>query len=401
MKRILFLTIPEKGHVNPMIGPAVWLRRLGYDVRFHAAHDISSQLQAAGLEALETRVESSPPPDLNRGAFFAGKVRDPAWLREWIRLLLIEQAPAQVAPLQQAVAAYAPDVIVTDPMIYPAGIVATRLGIPWVALSNSLNPVLDPEVTSDLLDTLKALAPAREQLFASHGAEMRFSGCDMISPHLTVAFTTPEFIGREVPGVHMVGPSMPPAARGDEAEFPWDKLRADRPVIYMSYGSQIYHQPRLFERVAAATAGMGVQVVMVVNELMRTDWLGGLPSHVLPCHYAPQLALLPRVRAFITHGGANSVMEGLRFGVPLLISPVCNDQFHQAHYIRRRNVGRVLDLDAATEADIREALETLLYDSTVASAVRQVAESYAVDGARRAADLIAALARRGEGGAGP
>lgn len=401
MKRILFLTIPEKGHINPMIGPAVWLRQMGYEVRFHAAHDISSQLHAAGLEALEMMTEAPPPPDLNRGAFFAQKVRDQAWLHDWIRLLLIEQSPAQVEPLAQAVAAYAPDVMVTDPMIYPAGIVATRLGIPWVALSNSLNPVLAPDVTSDLLKTLQVLAPARQELFASHGVQMRFSGCDMLSPHLTVAFTTAELIGREVPGVQMVGPSIPPAARGDEAGFPWEKLRVDRPVIYMSYGSQIYHQPRLFERVAAATAEMGVQVVMVVNELMRTDWLGRLPAHVLPCHYAPQLALLPKVRAFITHGGANSVMEALRFGVPLLISPVCNDQFHQAHYIRRRNVGRVLDLDRAGEAEIRHALETLLHDEEVAASVRQVAESYAVDGARRAAELIAALAQRREGGSGP
>ncbi len=69
MSRILFTTIPEKGHINPMIGPAVWLQRRGHHVRFHAGHDISSQLRAAGLEPVGGMSESAPPPDINRGHY--------------------------------------------------------------------------------------------------------------------------------------------------------------------------------------------------------------------------------------------------------------------------------------------------------------------------------------------
>ena len=389
MKRIIFLTIPEKGHVNPMIGPAVWLQRMGHDVRFHAAHDISRQLRLAGLEPLEGNTEiPAPPPDANRGALFAEKVRDPLWLRQWIGRLLIEEAPAQLPALEAAMARFQPDLIVTDPMIYPAAIAAHRAGVSWVALSNSLNPVLDDTIKSDLLDTVHSLAPARDELFARYGMALKFRGCDMFSPYLTIAFTTPEFIGRSVPGVEMVGPSLPPEARGDEADFPWGKLAMDRPRIFMSFGSQIYHQPELFQKVIRATDSMGVQLVLSVNELLSSDALSELPAHVLACYYAPQLALLPKVDVFITHGGANSVMEALRFGVPLLISPVCNDQFHQAHYLRQSGTGIVLDLYGADETQVGDSLRRLLGDATIASNVRRVARSYAVDGARRAAELI-------------
>lgn len=48
MKRILFCVVPEKGHVNPCIGPAQHLRAAGCDVAFYAPADISDQLDGAG-----------------------------------------------------------------------------------------------------------------------------------------------------------------------------------------------------------------------------------------------------------------------------------------------------------------------------------------------------------------
>lgn len=391
MKRFLFFTIPEKGHINPMIGPAVWLQRLGHEVRFHAAHDISAQLLAAGLQPLDVETPPAPPPEANRGAFFAEKVRDPAWLRQWIHRLLIEEAPAQIAGYAQAIAMYQPDIIVTDPMIYPAAIAAHEAGIPWVALSNSLNPVLDDSLRSDLLDTVASLSADREALFAQHGMKLRFSGCDMISPRLTIAFTTREFIGRDVPGVEMVGPSLPPGKRGDEVPLDESLLSRTRKRVLMSFGSQIYHQPGLFQKVIRVTRPMGVQLILSVNALLGTSELGELPDHVLALPYVPQLRLLPLMDAFITHGGANSVMEALHFGVPMLISPVCNDQFHQAHFIGRARAGQVLDLSAASEEEITIRISRLLFNHHLKGRVKALAASYALDGARRAAELIEAL----------
>ncbi len=389
MKRILFTVIPEKGHVNPMIGPAIHLRDRGYTVAFYAAHDISAQLERVGLATVPGLPSAPPPSDLNRGEFFARQVRDPVWLRQWIKTLLIDAAESQITPLGEAIRAFRPDLIVTDPMIYAAAIAAHHEGVPWVAVSNSLNPVLDESVTSDLLDTVHWLGPDRDALFTRHGVAMRFSGCDMISPRLTIAFTTPELIGATRDGIEMVGPSLPPAERGDEMDFPWDQLQDDRPLIYVSFGSQIYHQPEIFRRIMEATRDLHVQVVIVANELHRSTGLQPLPPHVLTCHYAPQLSLLPRARAFITHGGANSVMEAFRFGIPLLISPVCNDQFHQAHFIRRSGAGRVLDLYRATQKECRDAIKALVSDQSLLEATQRISTSYQRDGAAEAADLIA------------
>ena len=389
--RLLFIAIPEKGHLNPMIGPAVHLQRRGHAVAFYSAGEISGQLERVGLKQVAPGSARAQEAEVNRGERFAEQVRDPLWLRSWIEALLVDGAEAQIPGIEKAIQLFQPDLLVLDPMIYAAAIAAHRAALPWVSLSNSLNPLLDVSMASDLLETVRVLAPSRERLFARHGLALRFRGCDMLSPRLTVAFTTGEFIGRQVADVQMVGPSLPPAGRGDEVEFPWERLPADRPVVYLSFGSQIYHQPAIFERVIEATRRLEMGLVIVANQLHGSPGLSNLPGHVITCHSAPQLQLLPRVQAFITHGGANSVMEAIRFGMPMLISPVCNDQFHQAHWIARAGIGRVLDLSVATLDQCCEAIPAVLHDPAIRAAMTRVSASYQVDGASRAADLIEQL----------
>jgi MGT family glycosyltransferase len=388
MKRILFISIPEKGHLNPMIGPAACLRDRGHTVAFFAGRNVAPQLRRAGLDSVPEMLAQEPLLAGNRGHVFASQVRDPVWLRGWIKRLLVEEAEQQVEPLRSVIRNFRPDIIVTDPMIYAAIIAAYDELIPWVSVSNSLNPVLDASVRSELLDTVEWLAPERTELFVRHGMILCFSGCDAISPWLTIAFTTKEFIGHKANGVQLVGPSLPPGPRGDEADFPWDRLRNNVPVIYLSFGSQIYHQPELFRRVIEATHGLGVQLVIAAQQLHGSNDLGSLPGHVLTCEYAPQLSLLPHVNVFVTHGGANSVMEAICFGVPLLVSPVCNDQFHQAHYVRKSGIGLALDLERATISECRSALERLLNDTEIMIQMQQVSESYQRNGAAEAAALI-------------
>src|SRR5204863_418991 len=119
-----------------------------------------------------------------------------------------------------------------------------------------------------------------------------------------------------------------------------------------------------------------------------------LPENVLAVRYAPQLALLPRVSAFVTHGGANSVMESLYFGAPLLIHPICNDQFHNANFIEASGVGQRINLETATPGQCWEALSALLAPGKVREKVGVVSASYrARDGAREAARLIEELGR--------
>ena len=392
MKRILFCVVPEKGHVNPCIGPAQHLQAADFEVAFYAPADISAQLDGAGTFAFLGPRETPERHDLSRGASFAANIRDAAWLRRWIHTLLIDYTPAQVDGIRAVLRQWQPDVVVIDPLLYASAIAAELEKLPWVAMSNSLNPVLPDDLDSDLLRTVRWLAPERDRLFARYGLEARFRSCDILSPHLTLAFTTEDLVGKPPQGVELVGPALPAGPRGDETPFPWDRLDAAKPLVYMSLGSQLYYQPELFAKVIEATGGTSAQLVLSVGELVDTDLLPTADDRVIAVRYAPQLALLQRAQAFINHGGANSVMEALACGVPMLLSPFCNDQFHSAHFVEQAGAGRCLDLERATVQDIADAIDDLLRPGPLRKRAAQIAASYKRDGSAQAARLISELA---------
>ena len=404
MSRVLFATIPEKGHVNPLVGVAQHLERRGHVRAFAAAADLGEHLRRAGLAARSIVLDAPPLPEgfVTRGRAFADKIREPAWLRAWIKALLIDAVEGQLPAVAAAIRSERPDVVVTDPMLYAAVLAAEIEGVPWAGVSSSLNPVTPEDWTCELTETARALAPERERLFARHGAGGRsFKICDAISPWLNTVFTTEAYVPRAVSGNEVsfhVGPALPPGPRGDEPPFPWERLAADRPVVYMSLGSQLFHHPELFSAVAEALVPEGVQLVVAAGDLAGDpELLGRLPGAVVAVPYAPQLALLDRASLLVTHGGANSVMEGLSRGAPILTLPICNDQPLQARLLERSGAGAALDPGALTAARCRDvALPMLDRASPQRARARAIARSYAAhDGALTTADLVEQLARTG------
>jgi len=192
---------------------------------------------------------------------------------------------------------------------------------------------------------------------------------------------------------HLIGPSLPITQRGDEVPFDWSRLDASLPLVYLSFGSRVYWQPELIQKIATAAAKLGVQLLVSAGDLATSDFVRQLPGNVVAAAYLPQLAVLERASVFITHAGTNSVSEAMYYGVPLLALPICNEEPVQAYYAEQAKVGLQLEPFSCTAGQIEDALRQLLDPKAdcrrgIAEVMRSYRDS---NGARRAAELIVSV----------
>jgi rhamnosyltransferase subunit B len=121
-----------------------------------------------------------------------------------------------------------------------------------------------------------------------------------------------------------------------------------------------------------------------------------LPAHVAHFAYVPFQALLPRLAAFVHHGGIGSTSQALRAGVPQLVRPMGFDQFDNACRVVRLGVARQLLPRRYRPDAVARALDDLTNDPAVRERCAQLARRLAAEpsGIAAAADALLAMQPR-------
>ena len=143
---------------------------------------------------------------------------------------------------------------------------------------------------------------------------------------------------------------------------------------------------------------MNVQVIMSIGSNVSEASLGPPPPNVIVQAYVPQLDVLQRASAFVTHGGMNSVSESLYYGVPLVVIPQMGEQEIVGRRVEELGAGLYLakaKADGGTLRDVGRAGPRGRAVSATRPAV--VRESFLAGGRRRraAADAIMAFTQDG------
>jgi UDP:flavonoid glycosyltransferase YjiC (YdhE family) len=118
----------------------------------------------------------------------------------------------------------------------------------------------------------------------------------------------------------------------------------------------------------------------------------GVPPHILFAGHVPQLALLPRMSAVVSHGGHNTVCETLAHGLPLVVTPIRDDQPLIAQQVADAGAGLRLRFGRLRAGELRDAVRAVLGNPAYRTAAVRVRDSFtAAGGAVTAADHLEKL----------
>ncbi len=122
--------------------------------------------------------------------------------------------------------------------------------------------------------------------------------------------------------------------------------------------------------------------------------LGPVPENFLVWAYVPQLDILSRARVFVTHGGMNSAMESLYYGVPMVVIPQQGEQALTARRIAEMGLGIALEKEAVDVTTLREAVERVANEAAFRQRVQHMQQfTREAGGYQRAVDAIMQFAQ--------
>ncbi|MBV8884664.1 MAG: glycosyl transferase family 1 [Chroococcidiopsidaceae cyanobacterium CP_BM_RX_35] len=401
---------PVSSHVDTMMALGKELKQRGHGVTFFQIPDVESKVLAEGLEFCSLGKSEHPLGSLDRFSAKMGTLSGLAAVRYGVMVtrnatdMLCREAPAA---LKQA----GIEILLVDQGEPVGGTVAEYLRIPFVNVCSalaanyeaSIPPIFTPWdydnswwaclrnqmgyfVHDWLIQPITAvLAHYRKQwkLPAHRGANDTCSPFAQICQQ-TAAFDFPRTRLPEC--FHYVGPFQKSSLR--TVPFPFEQLTG-QPLIYASLGTLQNRRQEIFHYIAAACEGLGCQLVISLGGGGRPEELQNLPGTPLVVKYAPQRELLAKATLTITHGGLNTTLESLSYGVPMVAIPIATDQPGVGARLRWTGAGEVVPLAKLNIPRLRTAVQRVLTeDSFRLSAAKLQKSILQSGGVVQAADIV-------------
>jgi UDP:flavonoid glycosyltransferase YjiC (YdhE family) len=382
MGRILFVVPPLAGHINPTAAVGGELAALGHEVAW-AGHPPTLRPLLPEEARIFPALDDALDARLREGRERWLGLRGAAALKFFWEDFVIPLGRAMLPGVEEAMARFAPDAVVADQQAVAGAVAARRAGAAWVTSATTpaelLRPLAAmPKVEEWVLDQMIAFQAGSDPV------DLRFSG------RLVLVFTTGALMGDTsgFPGHYIfTGPAL--TGRPDRGYFPWQWLDPARRHLLVSLGT--INGPageRFFRTAIDALADLGdeLQAVIVAPPASHA------PPHILLAEHVPQLALLRHMSAVVSHGGHNTVSETLAHGLPLVVTPIRDDQPIIAQQVADAGAGIRLRFGRLRVAELRDAIRAVLDEPAYRNAACRVRDSFAAaGGARTAADHLEKL----------
>lgn len=399
MSTFLFTAQPSIGHLNPMLTIARQLQSDGHTIAFAgtAPARIEKGITASGFRFFNLRPSVSTL-GLLLLPFTSGYVETFMAIR-----LFFSGLSYYAQAIGRILDEFRPDVVVSDfsfhgaclaaeskdipyVIIYHAGLSFKGQGVPpfgsglpigetwggkeklYYSLSNSLERSVD-----------SAIARARKKLGLPSGGKGYLTRPS--SPWLTLVLTAEAIEAPRfplTPSTFFVGPCFSSKQSTKVDDFPFDQLSPDKPKIYVSLGTVFNRKPKVFSKIIHAFADGRYQTIVSAGGAFARLRAQNLPADVLLFERVPQVEILSRVDAVISHGGNNTVNETLAAGKPLLVMPIGGEQGDNASRVVYLGVGLRADIKRASSQEIGTKVSHLIEEPTFRQRAEEIADALAL-----------------------
>jgi MGT family glycosyltransferase len=403
MAPIVHFSLPAYGHINPTLPVVRELVRRQQPVVYYSTEQFGQAIRDTGA-LFRPYSERFRMPERGPGPFAQVSTTLETLLD--LSCAVLDDHLAEVRRLR-------PTHIMYDSFAPWGRLVAQLLGLPSIASVPSilidgqidsrygLGPGAPPEdlrltpqwyagfrarFAADMLRYGLPDPPAPPQLLQSYG-DLNVVYTSRLFQPLAEGFAEDRF--------QFVGPCF--EFRPEAPPFPFEKLDAPpgaRPLVLISLGTVYGNHPQFFRQCLDELADAPWQVVLSTGGNLPAESLGPVPENFIVRSLVPQIEILRRASAFVTHGGMNSVQEALYFDVPLVMAPQAADQFWISARVAELGAGLVLDPRMEAGA-IRGSLARILSGASYAAAAARIGSSLREAGGHvKAADEIQRFIRR-------
>jgi MGT family glycosyltransferase len=393
MAKVLFFSLPAHGHTNPSLPLVRELVARGDEVVYYSSDAFAGKVESAGARYRPYRSE-----------FLADMRQLPERMDELSWLLM--HTSGEVLEGLDAFRAEHPDYVITDSVAPWGKWVGDLLGVPVVTsvstfafnrsvvaygLAHGVRPKSASLLVSKIRHMFKALRLGRS---LSRQYNTKGPGITpFVRSDLNIVYTSRRFQPRAETfddRYAFVGPTL--TAR-DEPAFSWERT-SGAPVIYVSLGTIFNADSGFYQACFEAFGSLDVQVIMSIGSNVALEALGPAPANTIVQPHVPQLDVLRRASAFVSHGGMNSVSESLYHGVPVVVIPQMSEQEIVGRRTEELGAGLYLGKGDVTAAKLREAVGRLVAEEGFRKQAGVIRESFvAAGGVARGAEAIGAFTR--------
>jgi MGT family glycosyltransferase len=386
--KVAFFNLPAAGHVNPTLPLIAELARRGVHVLYYAGDESRAQVIRQGAEfrsygAHLTYDHSQLPSNLLGVAAV-------------IALATEQLLPVALGETRRE----RPDAVISDSMCPWGRLAAQACGVPGIASLSTF--AFDPAILregaspSQFARTIAAGAGhfvrfrrAGKRIRRKHGLHLgSLFDLFVFRDRMTIVYTSRAFQphqDRFDDSVRFVGPLLRETEDLDEHLA---RQLGDDPLVYVSLGTVANDRLGFYRACLDAFADGDHKVLLSVGTKVDPVALGPIPPNCVVRPFVPQLAVLQRARLFVTHGGMNSVSEGLAHGVPLVVYPQSVEERTIGWRVQELGAGLLIGDRDADPAGIRGAASAALAGGC-ANAARAIARSFEdAGGAPAAADAV-------------